>query len=310
MRRAAAEAGRSAALAQRGQSTVEWIGLVLLMALLMFGVAAAVGARVPGLDLARAIAQRLVCAAGLGPDCAGLRDPELVAEYGADLAATVRRHVPTLAYEEGMRALPVDFRSCRSDPCSMGAVAGEVVAADEGERVTLFVHVVDCREDGGDVAEGSGYDCSGERAGRLYLQYWAYYPGSQSWRAIPGDAGHHPDDWESLQVRIGPEGRAARASSHHGYNYDGGSSSWLSDAGVVHRAAWGPDRGRYYISGGSHAGRAFELPAPLHRWTPGGRVRLIPVEAIARGRWGSTRFAVTPPWLKRVYSDPEYRGTD
>ena len=159
---------------QHGQSTVEWIGLVLLVSFLAVGLAAAVGARLPGTELARAIAQRIACAAGLGGDCLGPPDPELVAEYGAELAALVRRHAPTLAYEEGMRALPVDFRRCRADPCSMGPGGGKVVVAEGGEPVTLFVHVVDCRPgaEAGDAA--AGYDCSGERAGRLYLQYWTF----------------------------------------------------------------------------------------------------------------------------------------
>ena len=291
---------------EEGQSTVEWLGLVLVMALLVLAVAALAGTRLPGTGLARAIAQKLICAAGLDGGC-DVGDAELVAEYGPELAAAIRRHVPTLLYEEGMRAVPVDFRDCRADPCSMGVASGEVAASDDGLPVTLYVHVVDCR---GGAAEEGAYECFGDRAGNLYLQYWAYYPGSRSWRAIPGDAGYHPDDWESFQLRIGPGGRLARASSHHGYNYDGGSSSWLSDAGVVERPGWGPDRGRYFISGGSHAGRAFELPGPRHRWTPGRLVRLVPVEAVARGPAGATRFAVTPPWRKRVYTDPEHRGTD
>lgn len=295
---------------ERGQSTVEWVGLVLVVALAALALAAAVGARLPGVELARAIAARIACAAGLGADCAGLPDPELVAEYGPELAALVRRHVPTLAYEEGMRALPIDFRRCRADPCSLGPEAGEVTAARSGEPVTLFVHVVDCRTPGAAEAEERGYDCTGSSAGNLYLQYWAYYPGSQSWAALPGDVGHHPDDWESFQLRLGPGGRMARASSHNGYNYEGGAGAWLSDAGVVERSAWGPDRGRYFISGGSHAGRAYERPGPLHRWTPGERVRLVPVEPIARGRWAETEFEVVPPWSKRVYRDPEYTGTN
>ena len=147
--------------------------------------AAALGAKLPGADLARLIAQRIACAAGLGGDCLGLPDAELVAEYGPELAAAVRRHTPTLAYEEGMRALPVDFRRCRSDPCSMGADAGRVTAAEGGEPVTLFVHVIDCRA-GGEEAERDRYDCSGARAGRLYMQFWAYYPNSRSWAAVPG----------------------------------------------------------------------------------------------------------------------------
>jgi hypothetical protein len=294
----------SRARRQDGQATVEWIGLMILLALMAAASAAALGARLPGADLARVIAQRIACAAGLGRDCLGLPDPELVAEYGPALAAAVRHHAPTLAYEEGMRSLPVDFRSCREDPCSFGAERGEVTRAEEGEPVTLFVHVVDCRADAADEAEDAGYDCSGERAGQLYIQLWAYYPGSESWGR------RHADDWESFQLRIGPQGRVARASSHHGYNYDGGASSWLSDAGVLKRSAWGPDRGHYFISGGSHAGRAFEMPERLHRWTPGDALRLLPIEAIARGRFGDTSFEVIPPWSKRVYRDPEYTGTD
>ena len=159
-------------------------------------------------------------------------------------------HTPTLEYEDGMRALPVDYRSCREDGCAEGAESGPVNESLDGEQVTAFVHVVDCR----DGAASEGYDCAGARAGRLYLQYWLYYPGSATARALLGDAGAHPDDWESFQVRIGPDGPVeARASSHHGYNGDSGD--WLSDSGLVEKAGWTASSGRYLISGGSHAGR-------------------------------------------------------
>lgn len=295
---------------ERGQATVEWVGLVLVVALLAVGLAAAVGARLPGTALARALAERIVCAAGLGETgCAGIPDPELAAEYGAELAALIREATPLLVYEEGMRVLPVDFRTCRRNECSLGTVVGEVVASDTGEPVTLFVHIVDCRADAADESEESGYECSGERAGRLYVQYWAYYPSSHSLRGLPRSVGYHDDDWESVQLRIGAEGVEARASSHHGYNYQGGARNWLSDAGITHRSAWGPASGRYYVSSGSHAGHVWESPGPAHRWTPGERARLIPVEEIARGRWGEAAFAVTPPWLKEVYADAEDEGT-
>ena len=292
--------------AQDGQATVEWVGLVLLVALLAVALATAAGARLPGTAMARTIAERIACAAGLGATgCGGPPDPGLAAAYGSELAALVRRQAPTLSYEEGMRAVPVDFRTCREDACSMGDESGEVLASLAGEPVTLFVHVIDCRP--GETTARD--DCSGERAGRLYLQFWAYYPGSQSLRSLPGDVGHHPDDWESLQIRLGPGGREARASSHHGYNHGGGAANWLSDAGVSERPAWGQWAGRYYVSGGSHAGHAWEPAGRLARRTPGALVRLIPFEEIAR-RWDRARFAVTPPWLKRVYHDPEYTGTD
>jgi hypothetical protein len=291
---------------QDGQSTVEWIGLLLLLALVGLAGALAASATLPG-GLAKLIAQRIACAAGLGEDCPALADAALVAEYGPELATAIRRWVPTLNYEPGMRALPVDFRTCREDPCSMGAGEGGVARTRTGQPVTLFVRVVDCR--GGSAPEEER-NCTAERAGRLFVQFWAYYPGSQSWRALPGDAGFHRDDWESFQVRVGPEGRASRASSHHGYNYDGGMGSWLSDAGIARRPGWGPDRGTWFIAGGSHAGRAFDPTAPRRRWTRGADVRLVPLETLARGRWAETRFAVIPPWRKRVYTDPEYTGTD
>lgn len=293
-----------------GQSTVEWVGLVLLVSLTILALATLAGMRLPGLALAEAVADRLVCLAGLDDDCGGLPGSELEAAYGAAVAQTVRDEAPTLAYENGMSAVPVDFRSCREDPCSLAPTGGRVLATSSGEPVTLFVHVIDCRASAAAQSERLGYHCSGEREGNLYLQYWAYYPGSQSLRGLPGNPGYHPDDWESTQLRLAPGGTDARASSHQGYNYRGGAGNWLSDAGIASRDVWGPAQGRYYVSGGSHAGHAWEEPGPLARWTPGRGVNLVPLEGVARGRLAHTRFAVTPPWRKRVYRDPEYRGTD
>ena len=49
---------------ERGQGTVEWVGLVCLVSLLLVGFVAA-GVRVPGAALAQSIASRLLCAAAL-----------------------------------------------------------------------------------------------------------------------------------------------------------------------------------------------------------------------------------------------------
>ncbi len=289
---------------------MEWVALVFVVALLAVGVAAAVGARLPGTALARTVAERIVCAAGLGETgCAGVPDPELVAEYGAELGALVRGEAPLLAYEEGMRVLPVDFRTCRRNGCSVGAPEGEVDASQSGEAVTLFVHAVDCRAEGMADSTEAGYDCSGSRAGFLYLQFWAYYPSSHSLRGLPREVGYHDDDWESFQMRVATDEAEARASSHHGYNLRGGAGNWLNDAGITQRPAWGLSSGRYYISSGSHAGHVWEEPGPLHRWTPGARIRLVPIEEVARSRWSEAAFAVTPPWRKEVYTDPENEGT-
>ena len=55
---------------ESGQASPEWLGLVALVTLALMAVAA-LGVPVPGLDLARALAGRLVCAAGLGDGCGG-----------------------------------------------------------------------------------------------------------------------------------------------------------------------------------------------------------------------------------------------
>ena len=297
--------------AERGQGTVEWVGLVFVVALLLAALVA-VGVRVPGAGLARAVASKLLCAVALADGCGD--EPELIAAYGTDVGKLVREHMPMLAFEEGSRALPVDFRRCRSTACGDGSARGLVHRTDERLPVTAFVHVVDCRS--------GGANCGGDRAGNLYIQYWLYYADSATLRDVPvvGEAGYHRDDWESVQIRIGADGEVdQRASSHSGYNYGRSVANWGSDAGFgpLRTAAeavagrepggWGPETGLLLVSGGSHAGNAAGIPH-VDRFTPGRRVHLIPLEPIATSD-GST-FAVSPPWHKRVWRDPETTGTD
>jgi hypothetical protein len=54
--------------------------------------------------------------------------------------------------------------------------------------VVAFVHIVDCRALAVRRTERLGGDCSGNRAGNLYLQYWFYYAGSATAEGsvIPG----------------------------------------------------------------------------------------------------------------------------
>ena len=295
--------------------------MVLLVSIAFVAIVAA-GLRVPGADLARTIAGKLVCAVGLGESC-GSEPSALVLEYGPEMAETVVGHVPLLDYEEGMLALPIDYRACREVACAQGVRAGRATETSTGEQVTLFSHVIDCRDPEAPVPPEA--ECKGVVAGNLYLQYWAYYPDSAT--APFGEAGYHPDDWESFQVRIGPESIEERASSHHGYNGRGGNS--LND--VIHSASgWTPSTGRYWISSGSHAGRVGEPPGktthtlgpPIaavrintiqpgpHRWTPSEDVRVIPIESI-RGEWGDYVGSPDhkPAWLKDVFYDPEATGT-
>jgi hypothetical protein len=329
-----------------------------------------VGLRLPGIALAYEIGERIVCAVKLSYGCRS--DPELAATYG-ELASEVRDNAPRIVYERGMAALPVDFRSCRSPACSDGPATGRVTRSLAGRPVAVFTHVIDCRDPNRAVSHG--YDCSGERAGRVYIQYWTYYGDSATSRATPvlGAAGYHQDDWEGYQVRINPDGSVeARASSHNGYNgADAPSVNWASDAsgkvpgasavrdateatGLRDRRGWTSSEGTLYVSGGSHAGHATEgslsrelagllaterlalrakpLPGPLGpaeerhrqellanrlrtslfgpgaRTTPRGSVKLIPIETLADR--DSYSFAISPPWRKRVYTDPEYAGTD
>jgi hypothetical protein len=304
---------------ERGQGSVEWVALLALVALLPAGLFA-VGVRAPGAGLARAVGAKLLCAVAMVGRCGD--EPLLVAAYGEEVGELAREHMPWLLFERGSRALPVDFRRCRASACGDGAERGLVRRSGAGLPVTAFVHVVDCREDALSASEAGGADCSGPRAGNLYLQYWLFYSDSATLRGVPlaGRAGYHRDDWESAQVRIGPDGEIAqRASSHHGYNHDLSVANWGSDAaigplrelaeavGARGAGGWGPETHGLFVSGGSHAGNARGVPR-IDRLTPGAGVHLVPLEPIAaRSR---ARFAVSPPWRKRVWRDPEAEGTD
>jgi hypothetical protein len=305
--------------AERGQSTVEWVGTLCVVALVLAGVVAA-GLRVPGGALARSLADRLLCVASLAETCGD--EPVLIAAYGTEVGELVRRHMPMLAFEQGARALPVDFRRCREPACGDGSDRGAVDATDAGLPVTAFVHVVDCRADAAAGSRAEGADCSGSRAGHLYVQYWTYYADSATLRDLPvvGDEGYHHDDWEMVELRIGEDGQVAqRASSHHGYNAGFSVVNWGADAGVGavrdateelglrSRNGWGAETRLLLVSGGSHAGNPGGI-ADVDRFTPGRRVHLIPLEPVAAET--DAAFAVVPPWLKRVWRDPEAEGTD
>jgi hypothetical protein len=305
---------------ERGQATVEWIALVLVAALIVLGLLAAVGGRVPGGELARAILGRMVCAVRLDGSCGDDGTAALLAAYGPELAAAVREHAPDLLYEKDMVALPVDYRRCRRPACSDGAETGLVTRSAAGEPVVGFVHVVDCRPAAAEEALEAGYHCSGKRSGGVYLQYFFYYPTSSTAKALPGKIGFHRDDWESFQVRLWPAGAWARASSHHGYNYKFSKLNGASDAGVEPvngaieavgarpKGGWGPDTGQLHVSGGSHAGNAKREGYVPPRTTPGEGLVLIPIESLSDSD-RAVSFEVVPPWRKPVYSDPESEKT-
>jgi hypothetical protein len=304
---------------ERGQGTVEWVGTLCVVSLL-FAALIAAGVRVPGNELARAVASRLLCAASFADGCGD--EPAMIAAYGTEVGKLIREHMPTIAFEQGSRAVPVDFRRCRDTACGDAAEDGLVHRTDRRLPVTAFVHVVDCRADEADESKAGGADCSDERAGNLYIQYWTYYADSATLRDLPvvGEKGFHEDDWEGVQIRIRPDGSAdERASSHHGYNYQHSVANWGSDAGfdplkelaetlgARDHNGWGPETGLLLVSGGSHAGNAAGAGRGT-RFIPGRRVHLIPLEPIAES--DRTPFAISPPWRKHVWLDPEAEGTD
>ncbi|MBS1677148.1 MAG: hypothetical protein JST08_07165 [Actinobacteria bacterium] len=289
-----------------------------MLSLVLVGVPA-FGVWVPGVDVGRAIAQRILCAVALADGCGD--EPLLIATYGDEIGRLVRRHMPTIGFEAGSRAVPIDYRRCRETSCGDAPRDGLVHRTDERLPITAFVHVVDCRAPVREAAEAAGVDCSAERAGRLYVQYWLFYANSATLRGVPivGEEAEHKDDWESVQLRVNPDGSIdQRASSHDGYNYSLQDFDWGSDAGidvlkdlaeeldVRHPNGWGPETGLLLVSGGSHAGNVTGEPRGT-RFIPGRRVHLIPLEPIAAHDHAT--FAVVPPWLKEVWRDPEAEGT-
>src|SRR5262245_57334280 len=114
-----------AACAERrsGQATVEWIALLALLSMAFGALAWLVASRLPGMGLAHEVGERIICAVRLSYGCRS--DPQLAEAYG-DLATEVREDAPRLLYERGMKALPVDFRRCRSPTCSDGSESRRV----------------------------------------------------------------------------------------------------------------------------------------------------------------------------------------
>ena len=283
--------------AELGQATIEWVALVVACALAL----GALGAFVPsveGRSFGASLAHRMVCAVRAGCDDG---DRALARAYGERDGALVRTHAPNLVYERGERELPVDWRRCRERRCATAPdeAALDVHRSDGGAAATVFTRLL-------------------RRGGRTYIQYWLYFPDSnttfagadRAWEAswlLPrirelvsgsGDwPGYHRDDWEAVQVRLDPDGSAwTRASSHGHYQ------------GCKHddcRNRWFPATGWSRVSYGSHAGH---IPAPLdprERTTTAEGLRLIPLETHQTRRYRRLDDDVKPPWRKRAYHDPE-----
>lgn len=285
---------------ESGQGTVEYVGAVLLVAAIFGTVLATTGLAQPAANLGGRIADRLVCAVRPASSCKQA-ETALAAAYGDELSTLVGKHAPDVRFEpDDFVSLPIDPRECRHRSCADSSELGPLGRSFEDYPATAFVRVADCRAG----ATQADIDCSGDAAGKLYLQYWLFYPDSAT--KPFGSKGYHLDDWESYQVRIRPGGDVdARASSHKGYNHDPDPiSDVFGGAG-----GWGSSNGYVWVSAGSHAGRAAGDPGGTsYRSIPADRLHLLPLEA-ELDSLGRLDYAVTPPWLKKVWIDPEETGT-
>lgn len=306
------DAKRPGVRGEEGQATPEYVGIVLTVAVLFGAILAFTPIAGKGARIGRAVAERLVCVVTGSRDC-DLPSDGLEMAYGPELALLARLHAPEVRFEDAdFVSLPVDPRRCRDRSCADTSARGTLGESFEGEPATTFVRVVDCREGAEPPPDA---DCSRTAAGNLYLQYWLYYPDSAT-RSLHR-LGFHDDDWESYQVRVGPDGSvAARASSHGSYNYEAGGLSDIGRKEILgmitidtRRPGWGPENGYLWVSDGSHAGRAAGDDG-YFRSVPRQRLRLVPIEpgidALDRLRFDP---AVAPPWLKEVFRNPEATGT-
>lgn len=153
---------------EQGAASVEQVGLVLLVALLLLAAISALVAGRPddrSRELGATIARKLRCAPRLPGPC--WRDP-LTEAYGRPVAGVVRAMAPqpgAVATPSGLALLPVDFRYCRRESC---AVPGERTGLTRSNRrVSVFTSVVDRRRAGGQVE----------------ITYWLYRPGAGWTRA-------------------------------------------------------------------------------------------------------------------------------
>jgi len=317
---------------QDGQASLDWIGVVLLVAL----AAAALSAAAPVVDgrsFGGFLAHHVACAA---TDSCHAAERALERAYGKDDAAAVREFAPNLVYEQGERQLPVDWRDCRRPRCATAPEdpALDSHTSDARARATAFTHVI-------------------RRGGRLYLQYWLYYPDSntalagsdrvweRSWilprvrellAGTPDYPGFHRDDWEAVFVRLDPDGGTwVRASSHghfQGCKWRVCQDEWLRPTGWV-RVTRGSHSGHVPLRieprpGRGHIPRIPRYIPPLgspsrpqrrvpllpgrdlnERTTSSEGLRLIPLETRETRDYQPLDENVKPPWKKRAYTDPE-----
>src|SRR5437764_1069916 len=125
---------------ERGQASVEWTGVVLLVAL-AFGALLTVVPAVDGRSFGSYLAHSILCSVRGG--CASA-DRGLAQAYGAADDALLRRFAPNIVYEPGTDSLPVDFRRCRSPDCAHAPDDRDLDASrsDTGVEAAAFTRLL------------------------------------------------------------------------------------------------------------------------------------------------------------------------
>jgi hypothetical protein len=256
-----------------GQSTLEFLLLAGLVAVLALGVGVAL-ARDAGGSTGDALRR-------------ALRPPNPVhddtwAIGSATWAPLIRRFAPRVVLERDVygedESVPVDFARCRARRCARFGVA----------RAVVYVHLV-------------------RRPDAAYIHYWFYYPDSRSTHLPVGGLGTHRDDWEGIIVRLDADGPAARATAHGGL---AGSGPWWATV-----PGWRPIGRRpvLYRASGSHANGfvAADIDLAGDRWngTLGDVIPSLVAADTARALRRRFDPAAAPPWMKRLWRDPNAAGT-
>ncbi len=194
----------------------------------------------------------------------------------------IRRYAPRVVLERDVyredASVPVDFARCRLKACARFGVG----------RAVAFVHLV-------------------RRAESAYIHYWLYYPDSRTTHLPDAGLGAHRDDWEGVIVRLAADGAAARATAHGGL---AGTGPWWATA-----PGWRPigPRPLVYRASGSHANGFAPADIDLagDRWN--GTLGTVDPTFVAADLARSRRFrfdaAASPPWMKRLWRDPDAAGT-
>lgn len=157
---------------ETGGATVEYVGLVALIAALAFVLLAIVAERRSideGRRVAAVIGRRLACAPLASDPCR--RDPLAVA-YGDPLARLVRMLAPGPAELSHQGLVAVDFRYCRRRRCATPRGGEGARLTLSNRRVTAFTELRDRRRSGGGIA----------------VVYWLFRPG-QPWQPVRRAAG-------------------------------------------------------------------------------------------------------------------------